>query len=102
MVGARARDVYDKQAKERQQEGRESGGRGNKKNLVANLPPSLDSGKARDRVAKTVGVSGKSIDYASKVLKNAIPEVVKAVDAGRMAVSTALLSNPGKLNFRSG
>ena len=31
-----------------------------------------------------MGVSGKSIDYATKVLNNAIPEVVKAMDEGRM------------------
>jgi hypothetical protein len=60
-----ARDYYDERAKERQ---REATVRGNKNRAgkespeVANLPP-LDSGKARDQVAKTVGVSGKTIDY---------------------------------------
>jgi ParB-like chromosome segregation protein Spo0J len=96
MVGARARDIYDSQAKERQKEGQKSGGRGHIKNSVENLPPSLDSGKARDHAAKAVGVSGKSIDFATKVIKDAVPEVVKAVDEGRMAVSTAaaLASEP--------
>lgn len=93
MVGARAREIYDRQAKERQ---KETAIRSNKSRAgkeipeVVNLPP-LDSGKARDHAAKAVGVSGKSIDYGTKVLKTAIPEVVKAVDEGRMAVSTAAI-----------
>ena len=80
MVGARAREMYDRQAKERQQAGQQAGGRGHKKNSVENLPPSSDTGKARDHVGKVVGVSGKSIDHATKVLHNAVPEVIKAVD----------------------
>lgn len=88
MVGARAREFYDQQAKERQ---RASGGdHRTKKAVVENLPPP-DSGKARDQVGKVVGVSGKSIDYATKVLKEAVPEVAKAVDEGRMAISTAAI-----------
>jgi len=69
MVGARARGIYDRQAKERMQRG---------KKPVENLPQG-ESGKARDAVGKTVGV------------ENAEPEVVKAVDEGRMAVSTAVI-----------
>lgn len=91
MVGARAREIYDRAAGERQREGQKSGGRGNTKNLVENLPPSLDGGKSRDLAGKAVGVSGKSIDHATRVIKQAIPEVVKAVDEGRMAVSTAAI-----------
>jgi hypothetical protein len=92
MVAARVRDIYDEQAKERQSAGQQSGGRGNKKNSVANFPPSNTApGKARDKAGAAVGVSGKTVDHATKVLKQAIPEVVKAVDEGRMAVSTAAI-----------
>ena len=91
MVGARAREIYDREAKERQHEGQKSGGRGNTKNSVENLPPSFSTGKARDAVGKAIGVSGKSIDHATRVLNQAVPEVVKAVDEGRMAVSTAAI-----------
>jgi hypothetical protein len=83
MVGARARECYDRQAKERQR-----GGPGGKK-LPANLPEA--KGDARDQVGKTIGVSGKSIDHATKVLTQGVPELVQAVDEGRMAVSTAAL-----------
>lgn len=86
MVAARVRDIYDRQAKERQ---KLSEGRGKKG--VENLPHLNDSGKARDQAGKMVGVSGKSVDHATKVLKHAVPEVIKAVDEGRMAVSTAAI-----------
>lgn len=67
MVGARARSLYDRQAKERQ---KASGGdRKTTKSVVVNLPQPNDSGKARDQVGKVVGVSGKTIDYATKVLE---------------------------------
>jgi hypothetical protein len=45
-----------------------------------------DKGDARDQVAKAVGVSGRTIDHASKVLNQAVPERIQAVDEGRMAV----------------
>ena len=88
MVGARARGMYDKQAKERQKDhGKTAPG---KKSLPVNFPEVI-RGDARDAVGKAVGVSGRSIDYATKVLENAVPEVVKAVDEGRMAISTAAI-----------
>lgn len=65
MVGARARGIYDRQAKERQQESGKVHGRGK---VPANLPEPIESGDSRDAVGKAVGVSGKSIDYATKVL----------------------------------
>lgn len=85
MVGARARQFYDEQAKQRQKEAGKSHGRGK---VVENLPQA-NAGTARDAVGKAVGVSGKSIDHATRVLAKAEPEVVKAVDEGRMAVSAA-------------
>jgi len=85
MVAARAREIYDRQAKERQKN--HGGTAPGKKSLPVNLPEL--KGDARDHAAKAVGVSGKTVDYATKVLKTATPEVIKAVDEGRMAVSTA-------------
>jgi hypothetical protein len=86
MVGARARKWYDDEAKKRQKvrKGSQPGA------SPANLPE-LEKGDARDQVGKVVGVSGKSIDHATKVLNRAIPEVVQAVDEGRMSVSTAAI-----------
>lgn len=91
MVAARVEDLYAEKAKERQHDGQKSGGRGHtKENLVENLPPSLDAGKARDQAAKAVGgVSGKSVGYAKTVLTKGTPELIKAVDQDKIAVSTA-------------
>lgn len=92
MVGARARKFYDDEAKKRQ---KASGGdrkSANERSVVENLPqPISDAGKARDQVGKAVGVSGKSIDYATRVLAQGIPELATAVDEGRMAISTAAI-----------
>lgn len=81
MCAARARDVYEKQAKERQ---------GKRNDLVENLPPSENT-KARDAAGKAFNVSGKSVDHATRVITKGIPELAKAVDEGRMAVSTAAI-----------
>ena len=81
MVGARIRDIYAKQAKERQK-----GGQGGKL-----LPVSLPEAKsdARDAAGKAVGVSGSTVDHATAVIKNGVPELADAVDAGDVAVSLA-------------
>ena len=86
MVAGRARAIYDQQAKERQQDAGKIHGRGK---VVANFPQPNDSSRSRDAAGRAVGVSGKSVDYATRVLANAEPEVIAAVDAGRMAVSSA-------------
>ena len=83
MAADKAREFYDKEAKERRAEQ----GRRNHLNFeeVADLPP-LDKSKSRDAAGKALGVSGRSVDYARKVRENAIPEVVMAVEEGRMSV----------------
>lgn len=89
MVAARVREIYDSAAKERQ---KASGGdrKSNGKSVVENLPQP-NAGKSRDKAGEAVGVSGKSVDYATKVLKQGVPELAKAVDEGRMAISTAAI-----------
>ena len=54
-----------------------------------NLPE--QKGDSRDKAGDAVGVSGKSVDFATKVLKQGVPELAKAVDEGRMAISTAAI-----------
>lgn len=85
-VGFRAKRLYTEQAKERQ---RASGGdRKSGKSVPVKLPEPI-RGDARDMAGKAVGVSGKMIDYAEKVHDHGVPELVKAVDDGRMSVTTA-------------
>ncbi len=84
MVGARIKTLYVEQAKERQA----TSTGGTTPQLVANLPQA-DKGKARDAAGRVVGVSGKTIDYAEKVLRNGVSELIEACDQDRVAVSTA-------------
>ena len=73
MCAARARELYEQQAKERQK-------RKPADFVVANLPPQNEGHKARDAAGKAFGVSGKSVDFAKKVLDKGIPELAKAGD----------------------
>ena len=86
MCAARARELYEQQAKERQ---------GKRNDIKENFP---EGQQARDAAGKAFGVSGKSVDFAKKVIDKGIPELAKAVDEGRMAVSTAavLASEPAE------
>lgn len=86
MCAARARELYEQQAKERMLSGK-------KTDPSANL---REGQKASEEAGKAFNVSSRSVEYAKKVLDKGIPELAKAVDEGRMAVSTAavLASEP--------
>ena len=87
MIGARSREVYDKLAKERQVKAGKEHGRG--KVVAAGPQPNSEPKRARDEVGKSVGVGGRHIDYATKVLEQGTPELIKAVDEGVVAVRPA-------------
>ncbi|MBK8191625.1 MAG: ParB N-terminal domain-containing protein [Vampirovibrionales bacterium] len=84
MVAARFRSYYDRQAKERMESGV------NQHSPPVNLPEGSKS-DARDAAGKEFGVSGKSVDHATKVLEKGVPELIEAVEEGRIAVSTAAI-----------
>jgi hypothetical protein len=91
MVAARARKLYDEEAKRRQ---KEAAARGNQNRhdvspVPAMLPEPATTGDARDQAGSAVGVSGRSVDKATKVLKQGIPELQKAVDDGKVSVNKA-------------
>lgn len=87
MVAGRAREYYDVQAKARMVAG---GVRGGESKGKENLPsPISDASQARDAAGKAFGVSGRSVDYATRVLSKGTPELIAAVDSGRIAVSAA-------------
>jgi hypothetical protein len=88
MCAARAREIYEREAKERQKAG---GGDHSKKAVMENFPEPQVKGNARDIAGKAFNVSGKSVDHATRVIEKGVPELVKAVDEGRMAVSTAAI-----------
>ncbi len=91
MVAAKVREIYERQAKERMKEGG-----GDKKSTTAKsgmspaaYPIEGKRGATRDIVGATVGVTGTTVDKATKVLKQAVPEVIEAVEQGRMTVTVA-------------
>ncbi len=92
MVAGRVKKHYAVKAKERQKRKPKSVVENlpqqKKQDIVANLPPS-ETGKARDQAGASVGVSGKSVDHAAKVLDKGTKELQDAVDKGEVAVSTA-------------
>ena len=82
MVAAKAKPIYEAEAKARMAEGGRKKGR-------ANLPP-LESGKARDHAAKAANVSPRTVERASIVLRDASRELVEKVDKGEITVHKAL------------
>jgi hypothetical protein len=63
LAGARMRELYERQAKERQ---REHGGTapGKSKSLVVPSPQVIEKGATRETIGKIVGVGGRAIDAA--------------------------------------
>jgi len=85
MVAARTLEYFRARAKERQ---RANGG--DRKSVQANLPePIRAPAQARDEAARSVNVSPRTVEHAAKVIEAGVPELVKAVEKGEVAVSTA-------------
>jgi ParB family chromosome partitioning protein len=110
MVGARVLPFYEAAAEEKKRlagiAARQK--QVDQKPIVAREhPPSLKTGvatnlsqpqkpdpaprapMAREQAAAAVNVSGVSVQSAKRVLESAVPEVVKAIEAGKLAVSAA-------------
>ena len=88
MVAARTLDYHRARAKERQQ-----AAGGDRKSLSANLREPIQSNsdqrKAAEEAARTVNVSPRTVEHAAKVIEAGVPELVKAVEKGEIAVSAA-------------
>ena len=65
MVAARVREMYDREAKERQKEAGKQHGRGMEK-VPVKVPGPIPN-DSRDAAGKAVGVNGKYVDHATKV-----------------------------------
>ena len=81
-VAAKLLPIYEEQASKRKKSG--------KKNHMENLPYG-DNGTARDQAGAALSVSGKTVDMAAKVHREAVTEVVQALERGDLAVSAALV-----------
>lgn len=84
MCAARAKDYYEREAKERQAHGETAPG----KTLPANLPEA-SKGDARDKAGEAFGVSGKTVDHGTTVITKGVPELVDAVESKKVSVSKA-------------
>lgn len=88
MIGANM-ESYREKAKERMK-----AGGGDKKSKIAksgpvHLPDPINQGDSRDQIGEVVGVSGRMIDKAVQVKTKGTPQLVKAVEQGRMSLSRA-------------
>lgn len=89
MCAARADKLTGKlaeEAKKRQKEAGKQHGRGKEK-LPENLPEAIDKGDTRDQLGAKFGVSGKNVEKGKKILKDGIPELAAAIDAGNLSVN---------------
>ena len=88
------RDYYAAEAKKRQNEALARGNetKHGKSSIEVNLPQSTDTDErepqARDKAAKTVGISGAYVDRAAKIQEYA-PELAGRVRAGEMTLNAA-------------
>ena len=90
VAAAKARDWYDKQAKKRQHEGGKAG-RSKQLGGKDNCPYPRNTGQSRDQAGEAFGVSGQTVDRATKLLQRATPEVVSAVETGKISLNRASL-----------
>lgn len=60
--------------------------------VVANLPQRTENTKSREQAAQAVNVSPRSVENASKVLREGTPELVQAVETGHVAVCYCMMS----------
>lgn len=79
MIAAKALPLYAEEAKGRQ---------GERSDIVSNLTES-DRGRARDKAGADFNVGGVTIQHAKAVLDSGAPELQAAVQAGKLAASTA-------------
>jgi hypothetical protein len=82
MLGARLEGLFAEAAKARMLAGKPAADPG--ENLRQGRAP-----RASDEAAASVGVSGRSVQTAKRVLERGAPELVAAVDSGSIAVSAA-------------
>jgi hypothetical protein len=85
LIGARVRERFEAEAARRRKAAQNNtAGRAVSANLRELVPA-----KSSEQAAELVNVSPRSVETASKVLKDGAPELVKAIEAGDVTVSAA-------------
>lgn len=85
MVGARAKPLFEEEARARQ--ATSTGGAN--PHLSANLREAGKSGKTSEQAAAQVNVSPRLVDSAAKVIQSGTPELIAAVESGELSASAA-------------
>ncbi len=88
MIAVRLEPFFAGEAKSRQEATRAKPGQKVGENVPANLPP-LERGEAREKAAKVMKVSPRSVSNAKKVAKTS-PELAEKVTSGEMTLAAAM------------
>lgn len=100
MIGGRLIEVFEGEAQERHRAGSARGGqakKGKSSNKVVATRPQPSAAEpvrqptSRDRAAQAVGVSGRSVQRARKVIEHGIPGLQALVDADLVTADVAAL-----------
>jgi N6-adenosine-specific RNA methylase IME4 len=91
LVAARAKEMFEEEARARQEASRAR--RGERADARAQICAGAPR-KAAGEAAKLVNVSPRSVENASRVLKHGAPELVAAVESGKVSVSAAAAVAP--------
>lgn len=88
IVALKIKSRFEAEARERMLAGKkvETAKNGEKTDPSANLR----EGKASEAAAREMGVSPRTVETASKVVRHGTPELIKAVEQGEVAVSAAV------------
>lgn len=91
MVAARAKVAFEEEALQRQHAGTipPGGVTANLRSIAGKVTGALPTSSAL--AAAGLNVSSRSVDSASRVLKEGAPELARAVEEGKVAVSTAAI-----------
>lgn len=101
ICASKARNLierYEREAKERQKRKPnsvkenfpEQPDKGMEKPVKENFPE-REKGQTRDKIGEMFGISGRMVDHGKKVVERAIPEVVRAVEEGKISVMKAVV-----------
>lgn len=88
IVAARMKPIFTEEAKRRMLAG------DNQYSPVENLPEGSETGRARDKAAKSLNVSGRSVDDAEKLI-NERPDLAKEVELGTKSLHEAVEESKG-------
>jgi len=84
LIGVKIKEIEADRAKARREANLKTGNKSPDPELIPER-----EGDARDLAAKSLGISGKSIDAAEAVTEHGVPELQEAVRQGKVAVTPA-------------